>query len=121
LRASTTLTLRSGPLITLLSLIFLAVGILFQFFIILSGAVSGTPENKVYFLRADTAGIGSAPSSAAWTYFAICDYVNGVTAACSNASPARPFRISSNFGATTGYPASLKYAAILFVDLQITC
>lgn len=101
-------TLPEGPLITLFSLIILAVGILFQFFIILSGAVSGTPENKVYFLRAATAGIGNAPSEAAWTFFSICNYVGGETTACRAVKAALPFRPSQNFGATTGYPDVLK-------------
>jgi hypothetical protein len=73
-----------------------------QFFVILSGAVNGDPENKIWFLQASTAGIpGSGthnvPNPARWTYFAICGVKNGKNVDCHDVRPALPFSPPQNF------------------------
>lgn len=88
---------------------FLAGAILLQFFVILSGGVSSDPENKFYYLAADTRNLGNAPSMSAWTFFAVCP-VNAVTGTsttygCRGAQAALPFNPPQNFGYTTGGPA----------------
>jgi len=94
----------------LLSLILVAGGLLLSLFILLAGAVKGSPVNQWYFLQADTSNIPNAPQLSRWTFWNICDGSSGTTV-CSNAgygnvSPARPFDPPSgrNFGTTTNVP-----------------
>jgi len=96
------------PILGLVSLILLAGGILLQFFVILSGAVSGSIENKVYFLQASTNGIKGARNPSRWTFFAICGVDGANNANCGKVVPALPFNPpgKSNFGTTTGVPAA---------------
>jgi hypothetical protein len=105
-RCQTILTM-SGPILGLISLLLLAGGIVFQFFIILSGAVSGNPENQIYFLQSTTNGISPQPRNPSrWTFFAICGVENGRNANCGSIVPALPFDppSRSNFGTTNGVP-----------------
>lgn len=94
----------------MLSLILVAGGLLLGLFIILAGAVNGSPVNKFYFLEADTANIPGAPALARWTFWNICDGASGVNVCSStgygNVSPARPFDPPSgrNFGTTDNVP-----------------
>jgi len=96
------------PILGLISLILLAAGILFQFFVILSGAVNKNPETQIYFLQASTNGIPQARNPSRWTFFSICGVENGRNANCGAIVPALPFDPprGSNFGTTTGVPGS---------------
>lgn len=89
----------------LLSLLFLAVAIVFEFFIVLSGGVNSSPETLIYFLQADTAGM-NAPNPARWTYWAICAVDGNKNTNCGKATPAFPFDPENkhNFGSTAGVP-----------------
>jgi len=94
----------------LLSLVLVAGGLLFALFILLAGAVNGSPVNHWYFLEVDTANIPTAPPLSRWTFWNICDGSSGVDD-CSgqgygDVSPARPFDPPSgrNFGTTQGIP-----------------
>jgi len=97
------------PILGLISLILLAGGIVLQFLVILSGAVSGSPENQIYFLQASTNGISPQPRNPSrWTFFAICGVdSNGHNSNCGSVVPALPFDppARSNFGTTNGVPA----------------
>ncbi|KKY25236.1 putative cortical patch protein [Diplodia seriata] len=74
------------PLLSFAALILLAGGIVLQFLVILSGGISGTPENQIYFLEAST------------------DDSNGHNANCGAVVPALPFDPPRNFGTSTGVP-----------------
>jgi len=89
----------------LISLIFLAAAILFQFFIILSGGVQSSPENKIYFLEADTSGM-NARDPTRWTYWALCGVENGRNSDCGRPVPALPFDPPhrTNFQSDSGVP-----------------
>lgn len=102
----------TGGILSFISLILVAGGLLLSLFIILGGAVNGSPVNKFYFLQADTGSIPGAPSVSRWTFWNICDGSSGLDN-CSGTgygkvSPARPFDppSSRNFGTTTGIPAA---------------
>ncbi|KAH0830906.1 hypothetical protein AYO21_11552 [Fonsecaea monophora] len=69
---------RNG-LFGLASLILLAAGLLFMFFILLAGAVEHGPVNKFYILQADTANIPGAPPVSRWSYWNVCGVQNGRT------------------------------------------
>ena len=102
---------QTGPLLALISLILLAGGIVLQFFVVLSGATYGTPENLVYFLRADTSTITGAPAESAWNFLALCGYGTNVQS-CKGTQAALPFQPDQNFGTTTGVPPQfLGYTA----------
>ena len=89
-------------------MLILAGGIVLQFFVILSGAVKGSPVNKVYFLQASTAGITAGkqniPNPARWTFFAICGVANNLDSMCGKVHAALPFDPPHNFDTTTGVP-----------------
>ena len=100
----------TGPTIALISWLLLAGGILFQFFVILSGAVSGNPEPHFWFLSADTSAIPGAPHFSAWTYFALCP-ISGLgggdkTSDCRGAQAAFPMNPPENFGTERGVPGA---------------
>ena len=103
------LVIRAGPIFAFASWILLAAAILFQFFVILSGAVSGDPEPHFWFLSADTSGIPNADRFTAWTFFAICPISDlggsATTFACRGATAALPLNPPQNFGSTTNVPA----------------
>lgn len=92
----------------LLSLILIAGGMLLSLFILIAGAVDGSPVNKWYFLEADTSNIPGAPSLSRWTFWNIVDGATGsndkVGASYSNVKPARPLDPPRNFGTTTNVP-----------------
>jgi hypothetical protein len=94
------------PIISLLSLILLAGGVLFQFFVILAGTSSGRPENLIYFLETTTNGIPGARNPSRWTLFYICGVENGHNANCGKPVPALPFNPPgrSNFDTRIGVP-----------------
>lgn len=94
-----------GSIVAFVSLIVLAAGVLFQFFVILSGAVNSTPINKTYFLRAATNGLGNAPATSAWTFLALCGYAGSSTQNCRHTVAALPFNPPQNFGTLTNIPA----------------
>jgi hypothetical protein len=93
------------PIIGLLSLLFLAAAILFEFFIVLSGGVNSSPETLIYFLQADTNGM-NAPNPARWTYWAVCGVDGNKNSNCGKPVPALPFDPENkhNFGSTVGVP-----------------
>jgi hypothetical protein len=95
------------PLISLISLILLAGGILLQFLVILSGTTTANPENQIYFLEASTNGIPNARNPSRWTFFSICGVgSNGRNTNCGSIVPALPFDPPhrDNFATTTGVP-----------------
>jgi len=96
----------SGPLLAFVSLTLLAGGIVLQFFLILSGAVSSAPIDLFYFLEASTNGIADARNPSRWTFFSICgvDPSTGHNANCGAVVPALPFDPPRNFGSTDGIP-----------------
>lgn len=96
---------------SLVSLILLAAAILFQFFIILSGAFYSSPENRIYFLEAATTGTASVRNPARWTYWAICSVnENGHNSDCGSPVPALPFSPShrTNFDSDRGVPEEFE-------------
>jgi len=94
------------PLLAFVSLTLLAGGIVLQFFLILSGAVSSAPIDLFYFLEASTNGIADARNPSRWTFFSICgvDPSTGHNANCGAVVPALPFDPPRNFGSTDGIP-----------------
>ncbi|KAF2703954.1 SUR7-domain-containing protein [Pleomassaria siparia CBS 279.74] len=96
----------SRSIIGILSLVFLAAGVLLQFFTILSGAITSSPIDKFYFLEASNIGnIPGARNPSRWTFFAICGANgNGHNANCGNVVPALPFDPPRNFGTTQNVP-----------------
>lgn len=90
----------------LVSLILLGAGLLFQFFVILSGVANSTPLNKTYFIQVDTAGTSAAQNPLRWTFFYLCGEQNGLNANCGHPVPARPFDPPRNFGSDQGVPQS---------------
>ncbi|KAF2397513.1 SUR7-domain-containing protein [Trichodelitschia bisporula] len=96
------------PLLAFVSIILLAGGMLFQFFIILSGTTLSTPENQIWFLESTTNNIPNAPRNPSrWTSFAICGVDSkGHNTNCGAPVPALPFDPShhTNFGTNTGVP-----------------
>ena len=103
---SASLIIFLGPILGLTSLIILAAGILFQFFVILSGVANSTPLNKTYFLQVDTTGTSATRNPIRWTFFYICGEENGVTANCGKPVPALPFDPPRNFGGSQGVPGA---------------
>ena len=101
MRAKLTLACSLDSIVALLSWIFLAAGILFQFFVILSGAVGGDPEPHFWFLAADTHDIGNAPVNSAWTFYAVCPVTGlaggATTYSCRGAKAALPLNPPQNF------------------------
>lgn len=103
---SSLLTTMAGPILGLISLILLGAGILFQFFVILSGVTNTTPLNRTYFLQVDTAGTSASRNPTRWTFFYICGAANGLNANCGAPVPALPFDPPRNFGSTQGIPGA---------------
>lgn len=94
----------AGPILSLVSLVLLAAGVLFQFFVVLSGGVDGSPEPNFWFLAADTSNIPGAPAVSTWTFFSLCGFngplsSGGQYANCRGATAALPYDFQSNFGA----------------------
>ncbi|KAG2169710.1 SUR7-domain-containing protein [Aureobasidium pullulans] len=94
------------PILGLISLILLGAGLLFQFFVILSGVSNTTPLNKTYFLQVDTAGTSAPRNPSRWTFFYVCGEQNGLNANCGSPVPALPFDPPRNFGSDQGVPQS---------------
>ncbi|PSN70069.1 SUR7-domain-containing protein [Corynespora cassiicola Philippines] len=93
------------PILSLASLVFLAGGILLQFFTILSGGVNSAPLNQFYFFETSTDGIPDARNPSRWTFFAICGVgSNGRNANCGDSVPALPFDPPHNFDTETNIP-----------------
>lgn len=97
---------RIGPVLSIVSLILVAGGLLLQFFTILSGAVNSTPINLFYFLEVSTGSISNARNPSRWTFFAICgaDPSSGHNDNCGKVVPALPFDPPRNFGTQDGVP-----------------
>ena len=95
------------PFLGLLSLILLAGAVLLQFFLILAGTTSSTPENLIYFLETTTNGIPGARNPSRWTLFYVCGVnSDGHNDNCGSPVPALPFNPpgSSNFATDVGVP-----------------
>lgn len=92
------------PILSAISIFFLAAGIVLQIFVVLSGAINTLPMNKVYFLQASTDGISGSnvPNPARWAYFSTCGVRNGNNANCGKVQPAHPFDPRRNFGTRNG-------------------
>lgn len=82
---------------------------LLEFFILLAGAVNGSPVNMFYFLQVDTSNIQGAPALSRWTYWNVCDGSSGNNV-CDHSTmygsikPARPFDPPRNFGTDNNIP-----------------
>ena len=98
----------AGPILSAVSIVLLAGGILLNFFVILSGVTNGGFENKIYFLQADTSGVpGNIPNPARWTFFALCGTdSSGHNSNCGTVQAALPFNPTGmkNFGTEKGLP-----------------
>lgn len=99
-------------LLSFISILILAGGVVMEFLVILSGISTHSPLKQVYFLQADTSGISSnngspVPNPARWTYFAICGEHNGNNANCGKVNAAIPFDPMRNFGTQTNIPQKL--------------
>jgi len=94
------------PLLSFVSLLLVAGGIVLQFFVILSGGINSSPLNHVYFLEAATNGIPNARNPSRWTYWAICAVSDGLNADCGRPVPALPFSPThrTNFATAQGVP-----------------
>lgn len=116
------------PILSILSIIFLAGGIVFELFVILSGvhSVKVTPFDQTYFLQADTSGVTSGgtrvPNPARWTFFSICGANSGHNANCLPVSAAVPFDPKRNFHTTntgvSNLPASIVNHASMYYYLS---
>jgi hypothetical protein len=95
-----------GPILTIISLIVLAGGIVLQFFVILSGIGVGVPVDLVYFLQSTTNGITGARNPSRWTFFAVCGADGKYNANCGKVVPALPFDPVRNFGTDNNIPAA---------------
>ncbi|KIV88124.1 hypothetical protein PV10_09048 [Exophiala mesophila] len=95
---------------SLVSLILVAGGVLFMIFILLAGAIDGSPVNRWYLLEADTSAIPGAPPLSRWTYWNVCGVQDGVTACgdedYSDVHPAYPLDPASHrtFDTEVGVP-----------------
>lgn len=93
-----------GSILGLTSLILVAAGLLFMFFILLAGTTNGNPVNRWYFLQADTANIANAPAVSRWTYWNVCGVDGNGRDDCMSSTnygktrPARPLDPPRNFG-----------------------
>lgn len=109
----------SRPVLGLIALVLLAGALLFEFFIILSGAVNSYPENTIYFFWAETTGIEPQPRNpSVWTYFSICTFgSNGRTTDCGDPVPALPFDPPHrhNFNTINGVPEGFIGAESYFL------
>ncbi len=83
-----------------------------MFFILLAGAIDGSPVNRFYFLEANTGNIPGAPAVARWTFWNVCG-VDGPRIACGNREyenihPAFPFNPpgKKNFNTNVNIPDS---------------
>jgi len=90
------------PIFALASLILTAGAIVLIFFVLLAGAISGSPEPHFYFLQADTSAISGAPALSQWTLWNVCGAGN---TNCGPVKPAYPFDPQRNFGTTRGVAA----------------
>ena len=66
-----------------------------MFFVLLAGAIDGSPVNRFYILQADTGNIPGAPATSRWTFWNVCG-ADGPRIACGdsnyeNIHPAFPF------------------------------
>ncbi|KAK5164273.1 Eisosomes component [Saxophila tyrrhenica] len=101
------------PILSAISIFFLAGGIVLSLFIILSGAINTLPMNQVFFLQAETNGISGSsnnpvPNPARWTYFAVCGARNGNNANCGPVTAALPFDPRRNFQTMNGLPQGFR-------------
>jgi len=91
------------PFFGLLSLLFVAGACLLHFFVLLAGAVGGTPTDFIYFLQADTTGIPNAPGGATrwtfWNAYAVDSYGNTII---TDHHPAYPLDPPRNFMGADG-------------------
>ncbi|KAF2724746.1 SUR7-domain-containing protein [Polychaeton citri CBS 116435] len=95
------------PILSIVSLVILAGGIVMAFFVILSGTTYGSPENQIYFLQSTTnrvTGGTDVRNPTRWTFFALCSEVNGKNTDCRSPSPALPFDPPRNFQTQDGVP-----------------
>ena len=93
----------SGPILGLVSLVFIAGALLLTLLILIGGGVNKNPTNQFYFLQAATTGIPGAAATTRWTFWNACSVTNGRNA-CPRVHPAYPFDPPQNFGTTTGVP-----------------
>jgi len=81
------------------SLILVAGAVVLEFFVILGGAINGTPVSNVWFLEADTSGItGQNGQISHWTYWNSCPSDGNDANTLCGVSPAYPFDPQNNFG-----------------------
>ncbi|CAH2352213.1 protein Sur7p [[Candida] railenensis] len=88
-------------ILTILNLFFLAGSCLLLIFTVLSGTADTSPINKFYWLEADTSKIPGAPSTAAWTFWGVCDRYDFGNCTLG---PAYPISPPDNFHTDTNVP-----------------
>lgn len=71
--------------------------------VVLSGVTHHSPLNKIWFLRADTSGIGDARPISQWTFWHVCGDHNDN---CGATVPALPLGYAWR-GNSNGAPAAL--------------
>ncbi|KFX96741.1 hypothetical protein V490_03165 [Pseudogymnoascus sp. VKM F-3557] len=86
-----------------LSWILLAGALVMMWLVLLSGVTHHSPLNKIYFLRADTSGIGNARPISQWTYWYVCGDNNEN---CGKPVPALPLGYAWT-GNSQGAPKAL--------------
>ncbi|OBT79321.1 hypothetical protein VF21_01869 [Pseudogymnoascus sp. 05NY08] len=85
------------------SWILLAGALVMLWLVVLSGVTHHTPLNKIWFLRADTSGIGDARPISQWTFWYVCGDNNDN---CGKPVPALPLGYAWR-GNSNGAPAAL--------------
>ncbi|KAI9885048.1 MAG: hypothetical protein M1823_003147 [Watsoniomyces obsoletus] len=90
--------------LALVSLILTAGACLLLFLVVLGGTRDRTPLDDIYFLRAETSGIGGAPREARWTLWNACETENGRNV-CPSVRAAYPLDPPRNFGSDDDIPA----------------
>ncbi|OBT95902.1 hypothetical protein VE01_06057 [Pseudogymnoascus verrucosus] len=85
------------------SWILLAGALVMLWLVVLSGVTNHTPLNKIWFLRADTSGIGDARPNSQWTFWYVCGDNNNN---CGSPVPALPLGYAWR-GNSTGAPSAL--------------
>ncbi|KFZ18231.1 hypothetical protein V502_04199 [Pseudogymnoascus sp. VKM F-4520 (FW-2644)] len=85
------------------SWILLAGALVMMWLVVLAGVTRHTPLNKIYFLRADTSGIGDARPISQWTFWYVCGSNNDN---CGSPVPALPIGYAWR-GNSAGAPSAL--------------
>lgn len=93
------------PVLSCLSLLFLAGTIVLLVLLIIAGTQDRNPLDRIFWLEADTSGIPNAPDGIAhWTLYNYCDERNGLNHNCRSNKAAYPFDPVRNFRTEENVP-----------------